>query len=185
MPLDRYRVALSPAEITKRAHDLARTMVELAHTEEQKAEAAKEYSETIKELRERAHELAHEVHSGTEERLVEVDYRRNLESGMLDTVVVGTGEVIRSRELTEAERQVTIDDLRDQREQRAAEAADRLVAVGDVTIENTGAASPLADAVVEGVRAANERKAARSDEPHEPVDVGDRDELEPEMVEID
>lgn len=96
-------VALTPAEIQARGKELAQTMVSAYHLEEELAAHAAEIKGRLKSMAGDARRLARVIASGTEERSVECEVFKRLESRAYQVVRKDTGEIVFERELTEEE----------------------------------------------------------------------------------
>lgn len=108
----RLPVELTKEEIFARGKELARTKD--AHTAasaklEQAKLAAKSAKEQInseiKEAEEEMRRLARAIRSGREDRDVEILDKPDFKKGVMNIVRLDTGELVRTRGLTEAERQ--------------------------------------------------------------------------------
>lgn len=97
-------VQLTDDEVRERGRELAqRIQARAAEAAEQKRlkEAMKE---ALMRLDEQIADLSHRVKSGIEERFVDVQDR--LVDGRVETIRMDTGEVLRTRTATDAERQI-------------------------------------------------------------------------------
>ena len=96
---------LDTGEIAERAADQARTHIQLArHQEEMKEKAAKE-KKIEAQMKGRLAELAAAVHTGKEDRPVECAERADVYERSIETVRLDTGEIVRSRRMTEKEKE--------------------------------------------------------------------------------
>lgn len=101
---------LSGNEIRERGERMALVVRQIDSLEEEKAAVSARISAKIKQLKPDVSDLAQQITSGQEVREVVVEYRKNFKEGTLETVNVKTGELVRERTLTEAERQLHIID---------------------------------------------------------------------------
>lgn len=106
MPLERMPVVLTEEERSMRAREAARFMQLVTEREEQKKEAAREASEEIAALKKQAHDSARAANTGVEEREVPVSPRANNERFIVEYFRDDTGDLVRSRPMTDDEMRV-------------------------------------------------------------------------------
>lgn len=112
--------ALGEDELRQRGADAARLVSQIDQLDEQRRLAASDYRDRIKELRGKLRELSQAVRERQEERAVPCETEPNYAAGLMVTVRLDTGEIIRSRPLTSSERQGHLFPVRG-RKKRAAE----------------------------------------------------------------
>lgn len=114
--------ALDDDELRQRGADAARIVSQLDQLDEQRRLAASDFRDRMKELRSKLREISAAVRERQEERMVACETEPNYAAGLMVTVRLDSGEVIRSRPLTSEERQGHLFPLRGRgRKQRAAD----------------------------------------------------------------
>lgn len=106
MALERLSVHLTDEERDMRAREAARFLAEYGQREEHKKEAVKELSEELKALREQADNAAKAANTGVEEREVPVSPRANNDRFIVEFFRDDTGDLVRSRPMTDDEMRV-------------------------------------------------------------------------------
>jgi len=101
-------VKLTDVELLERGHRVAELWHEIRSEEDAKKQAAAESKRKLDALEEESYQLARQISSRSENRPVEVrrdiDYGRGVEEVMR----LDTGEIVETRVLTPAERQVEL-----------------------------------------------------------------------------
>lgn len=95
---------LTPDELRERGDQLAVLMGEIDHEREEIKETVKELKQALAEKTLRAAKLAGTIRMRREERAVTIETRA-ITGGVAQEIRTDTGEVIRTRPMTEAERQ--------------------------------------------------------------------------------
>jgi len=106
MPLERLSVVLTDEERSMRAREAARFLAEYGAKEEHKKEVVKELSGELKDLRAQADAAARAANSGVEEREVPVSPRANNERFVVEFYRDDTGDLVRTRPMTDDEMRV-------------------------------------------------------------------------------
>lgn len=96
---------LQPDEVAERADRAARLQLEVDSETEQLASTTRASKERTKRLAEEQHRLLDEVRTRQGYRPVECERQADFAAGVLRTVRLDTGEVVRTRQLTAEERQ--------------------------------------------------------------------------------
>jgi hypothetical protein len=119
----------TPEELQAKAQELAQATIELHDEEEEKATVSKEYRERIKELRARQNAIAKTVKVRGEMRLVECIVRMNQPEMLQKTTIrLDTGEVVKTKPMTEEERQQELFEERLEEQAVVDEALARMLA---------------------------------------------------------
>lgn len=101
-------VKLSQAEVLTKGRLAAKTELALGKLEDEKAESARKFSDDIKRKRKELDVLASEVDTGTEIRPVRCELVPRWSEYMVDVVRADTSEIVESRPMTHAERQMEL-----------------------------------------------------------------------------
>lgn len=103
---------LSEEELQIKADHLAQSITDLVQVEEHKKTSMAEYKEIINELKARIVKLGTEIKARAEERLVEVEERKDPLTNTIDMIRLDTGEILESRKIDGqelgAERKLTV-----------------------------------------------------------------------------
>ena len=92
-------VSLDKAEVESRALKLAETCAKRTEVEGARKKAMGDFNQKIKAANEEIERLVESIQNGFQEEDVECDFRKNTESGMMETVRLDTMEVIDTRPL--------------------------------------------------------------------------------------
>ena len=98
---------LSPLEFEERAGQLARELTNRRELLAEQALRKKEMKLAVDELEAKIGELSHVVATREEERLIEVETKADDTTGKVCIIRLDTGEVIRERNMTAEERQIS------------------------------------------------------------------------------
>ena len=98
-------VGLTPAEVAVKADEHARKRKDFERLTEEKKDAVRRFGEQLKTLDAEITQLATEVKDRSERREVPVRDSHDYASGTVRTIRMDTGEVVRARAMTAAERQ--------------------------------------------------------------------------------
>lgn len=104
-------VKLSDAEVAAKARELSEVIEEIEEEEKDQAEQKAAMKARMGELEAKQRALARVVRRGTEDRMVDVWTVADYESGNARAVRQDTGEVLSSRVLSNAERQLPLDQV--------------------------------------------------------------------------
>lgn len=102
---EELRCELSDAEVQQRGQDAARLLMQIDQLDEEKRAAAADYKEQIKAKETELRKLGREIRERAEHRDVPCVTRPNAAAGVMETIRLDTGELVRSRPLTHEERQ--------------------------------------------------------------------------------
>lgn len=108
MPFRPLRILLTEGEIAQKGAALATLVGEYTRISDEKSAAVKGFKAVLDEMNERIKALARAIRDRTEERHVEVVETRDEQRLIISTVRTDTGEVISTRAMTAAERQVNL-----------------------------------------------------------------------------
>lgn len=103
------RCKITQAEIQQSGEQLAETVEALEALQDAKSNASKAYDEEIKAKRRTRDALALDVRTGTAERCVECYEQPRWSELLVNVVRDDTGEVVRTRSMTDDERQLVLD----------------------------------------------------------------------------
>ena len=120
MALEKMPVVLTSDERDMRAREAARLLAEYGSREEHKKEVVKEISDRLKDLRAQADAAAQAANTGVEEREVPVSPRANNERFLVEYYRDDTGELVRTRPMTDDESRVARQAVLPLREVRAS-----------------------------------------------------------------
>lgn len=101
---ERLLVQLTSSEIQKKGEQLAAKVRKLGLTRAEKKGVAKNYADRITDLEAEIHTLSEEVETGKGYALVAVREIPDLSRGVVATIRTDTGEQIRTRPLSQAEK---------------------------------------------------------------------------------
>lgn len=96
---------LTREEQLQKGTEMALLLQRLEETESEAKSVADGYKRDIKKLERTIGDRAEEVRTGIEHRLVECTERGRFREGLVDVIRTDTGEVVRTRPMTEAEKQ--------------------------------------------------------------------------------
>jgi hypothetical protein len=108
MPTLRLPVQLNDQEKLVVSGDLSAAITALEEVEAEKKEITKGFNERIKEFKTSVHTLNVSLVTGTCEREVEIEEWEDLDTGLVKTKRLDTGEIIKTRPLDPEERQLKI-----------------------------------------------------------------------------
>lgn len=100
------RVQLTDAERIAKGEELARINFALAELEELKGAATRSFGNKIKALKLDGGKVAYDMQTGTEERSVDCVERPDWKDFVVAVIRTDTGELVRRRPMTHAERQL-------------------------------------------------------------------------------
>jgi hypothetical protein len=101
---------LSEDEIREYSEQMAQAVQDLEAMKEGKREKVKAMNEDIKGLQDQIIDYAEKISNGYEMAPMDCEWRRNLAAGTMDMVVVATGEPLESRDMTDEEKQLNLED---------------------------------------------------------------------------
>lgn len=107
--IEQVQCVMTDAERIAKGELLARMAFELGDLEEAKAAATRDFGNRIKNLKTEQGKVADDVRSGTEMRDVECVEKPDWKEYLVTIVRCDTGEVVRRRPMTPAERQLKFD----------------------------------------------------------------------------
>lgn len=110
-------VKLKPSEIKERLEDVARMIGNREELEEEKRQSAADYRERLKTLDAEILKFSKEARERQVYQPVDCERRRNEEKRAIDTVRLDTDQVIRSRPMTDEERQIGLFPVPDQEDE--------------------------------------------------------------------
>lgn len=108
---EKVRVELTEEELRAKAQEHARLHFAMDELDECKRSHMQQFGAQMKKLKVEAGKLAYDVSMGTEEREVECVERPDYNAFLVRLVRKDTGEVVRTRPMTAAERQTRWDDM--------------------------------------------------------------------------
>lgn len=111
MVKERLRVALTPEEFEAKAQESARVKFTIDEVEELKASHMQSFGAQIKKLKAELGRLAYDVSQKTEERMLECAQRPDYAKRLVAIIRPDTGEIVRTRPMTEQERQTHWDEF--------------------------------------------------------------------------
>jgi hypothetical protein len=101
-------VMLSPPELAERSREAAELMAERDHTEADYRAKAKAAGKLVAAMDVKLRDLNRTIVDGEETRPVRCEVRIDRRAGKADTVRLDTGDVVETRALTAAERQMEV-----------------------------------------------------------------------------
>lgn len=99
----------SQDELDAVREEFANSQIKLEELKEKKSEVAKEYNEKIKSAESSQRATRWNIKNGGENKFVDCEEIPNYATGQIEYFSVATGEVVDSRRMTPAERQVRLD----------------------------------------------------------------------------
>lgn len=102
---EELRCPLTGEELAERGADAARLCVAIENLEEERKLASREFREQIAVRKKELRAVVAQIRERVEERLVPCESRPDYEAGVMQTARLDTGEIVRTRTLSYAERQ--------------------------------------------------------------------------------